>query len=72
MVAACHDFQCSIVRLTMIGESHGDDPHVSGSFIDGNGLRGGETGVEVGNINSVMDGNIDGFITAYLKLVSEA
>jgi peptide chain release factor 2 len=30
------------------------------------------TGVEVGNINAVMDGNIDGFIIAYLKLVSEA
>ena len=30
------------------------------------------TGVEVGNVNAVMDGNIDGFIIAYLKLVSEA
>lgn len=28
------------------------------------------TGFEVGNVNSVIDGNIDGFITAYLKMQS--
>ena len=28
------------------------------------------TGYEVGNINSVMDGEIDGFINAYLKMKS--
>jgi peptide chain release factor 2 len=29
------------------------------------------TGFEDGNIDSVMDGNIDGFINAYLKQLSK-
>ena len=29
------------------------------------------TGFESGNINAVMDGDIDGFITAYLKALSQ-
>ncbi len=29
------------------------------------------TGFESGNINAVMDGEIDGFITAYLKALSQ-
>ena len=28
------------------------------------------TGFEMGNINAVMDGDIDGFINAYLKALS--
>ena len=28
------------------------------------------TGFEITDINSVMDGNIDGFINAYLKMTS--
>ena len=28
------------------------------------------TGYEEGNVNAVMDGNIDGFINAYLKYIS--
>lgn len=28
------------------------------------------TGYEVGNINAVMDGDLDGFINAYLKQAS--
>ena len=28
------------------------------------------TGFEIGNINAVMDGEIDGFINAYLKQMS--
>jgi peptide chain release factor 2 len=28
------------------------------------------TGFEVGNINAVMDGELDGFINAYLKMKS--
>ena len=28
------------------------------------------TGYEMGNINAVMDGDIDGFINAYLKMKS--
>ena len=28
------------------------------------------TGYETGNVNAVMDGNIDGFINAYLKAAS--
>ena len=29
------------------------------------------TGFETGNINAVMDGDIDGFINAYLKALSQ-
>ena len=34
-------------------------------------VKDNRTGYEMGNINSVMDGDIDGFINAYLKMQSQ-
>ena len=36
-------------------------PFASGNVVD-------RTGYESGNVDDVMDGNLDGFITAYLKM----
>ncbi len=34
-------------------------------------VKDNRTGYEMGNINSVMDGDIDGLINAYLKMQSQ-
>lgn len=34
-------------------------------------VKDNRTGYEMGNINAVMDGDIDGFINAYLKMQSQ-
>ena len=44
---------------------------ISGSVISTPSAEDHRTGFENGNINAVMDGDIDGFINAYLKMQSQ-